>query len=143
MTHEDAGHYAKKHQNKKIDERIAVVLKNKAKNGKITCASVHAAAKELGIPPRETGIQADLLELKLTKCSLGLFGYEPEWNILQKDLTISEELDNAINNTAENKRITCSACWKIAEELKIKKTDVASACEKKGLKIKQCQLGAF
>jgi len=143
MTHEDAGHYAKKHQNKKIDETIAVVLKNKAKNGKITCASVHAAAKELGIPPRETGIQADLLELKLTKCSLGLFGYEPEWNILQKDLTISEELDNAINNAAENKRITCSACWKIAEELKIKKTDVASACEKKGLKIKQCQLGAF
>ncbi len=143
MTHEDAGHYAKKHQDKKIDETIAMVLKNKAKNGKITCASVHAAAKELGILPREAGVQADLLELRLTKCSLGLYGYGPQWDILQKDFTISEELDNAINSAAENKRITCSACWKIADELKIKKIDVASACEKKGLKIKQCQLGAF
>ncbi len=144
MTHEDAGHYAKKHQDKKIDETISTALKNKSKNEKITCAAVHAVAEKLGILPREAGVQADLLELRLTKCSLGLFGYEPQWNILQKDLTISEELDNAINNAAaEDKKITCSACWKIAEELKIKKTDVASACEKKGLKIKQCQLGAF
>ncbi len=143
MTHEDAGHYAKKHKGQEIDEKIAKMLKEKSKNGSITCASVHGVAKELGILPSEAGIQVDLLELRLTKCSLGLFGYDPEWNILQKDLPISEELDNAINNASENKRITCAACWKIAEDLKIKKTDVASACEKKGLKIKQCQLGAF
>ncbi len=143
MTHEDAGHYAKKHGNQAIDETIAMALKKKSKNGQVTCASVHAVAKELGIQPKEAGIQADLLELRLIKCSLGLFGYEPKWDILQKDLPISEELDDAINNAAEDKRVTCSACWKIAEELKIKKPDVASACEKKGFKIKQCQLGAF
>ena len=143
MTHEDAGHYAKKHKGQQPDERAACILKKKSNQGKISCAAAHAAAKELGITPAEAGIQADLLELRLTKCSLGLFGYEPNWTILQKDLPVSEELNTAIDAVSKDGRITCAACWKIAERLKMKKTDISSACEKKGLKIKKCQLGAF
>ncbi len=143
MTHEDAGHYAKKHQGQEINEKAASVLRQKSKQGKITCAAVHAAAKELGITPAQAGIQADLLELRLTKCSLGLFGYEPDWNLLQKDLPVSEELNTAIDKISEDGRITCDACWKTADNLKLKKTDISSACEKKGLKIKKCRIGAF
>ena len=143
MTHEDAGHYAKKHKGRKIDEKIASALKEKSKHGEITCAAVHGVADVLGILPGEAGIQVDLLELRLTKCSLGLFGYDPEGNILQKGLSVSKDLNDAIDNVAKDKRITCAECWKIADQMKIKKIDVSSACEKKGLKIKQCQLGAF
>ncbi len=34
MTHEDAGHYAMKHNNQKIDEKITDLLKEKSEKGK-------------------------------------------------------------------------------------------------------------
>ncbi len=143
MSHEDAGHYAKKHQNKNLDKKIASVLKKKSNNKTISCAAIHAAAEVLGISPIEAGIQADLMELRLVKCSLGLFGYDPGKKKINKNMEISELLNNELEKNSGNGTITCIKCWKIGRKLKIKRLDIASACENKGIKIKQCQLGAF
>lgn len=143
MTHEDAGHYAEKHQGIDLDKNIASMLKKKSDNGTISCAAIHAAAGLLGVSPIEAGIQADLMELRLVKCSLGLFGYGPGIKKINKDIEIPEPLNNELENNAENQRITCIKCWEIGKKLKIKRIDISSACEKKGFKIKQCQLGAF
>ncbi len=89
------------------------------------------------------GIQADLLELKVVKCSLGLFGYEPESKQLERNLNASDELVKEIDSCVENKRITCVQCWMIAKKLKVKRSHVSSACDKNGIKIKQCQIGSF
>ncbi|MEA1969081.1 MAG: hypothetical protein U9N77_12790 [Thermodesulfobacteriota bacterium] len=143
MTHEDAGHYALKHKTRELDKTIEMVLQKKTKNGKITCASAHSAARELGITPKEAGIQADLMELRLIKCSMGLFGYEPDGKILNKNIKVSKELDKKIEDAAKDGRIICRACWEIAKTMKLSRVDVASACDSKGVKIKNCQLGAF
>jgi len=132
-----------KHVGKTIDKTICAILEQMAEQRKITCASVHAAAKKLGISPAEAGIQADLMELRLKKCTLGLFGYEPDGKDLNTEMTIPAQLRTTLKNAAKNNRITCSECWKIARETGTRRVDVASACELMEIKIKQCQLGAF
>ena len=143
MTHTDRGQYAKKHSNITIGPGAKNVLEENARDGKITCASVHGAAKKLGITPAEAGIQADLLELRLIRCSLGLFGYDNDTKILKSKDSIPEELDTMLDKASVDKRISCIDCWTIAKELKLKRIEVSSACEAKGLRIRPCQLGAF
>ena len=143
MTHEDAGHYAKKHQNVEIDKDIEEKLKKNAEKGNISCPLVHSIANKLSTTPDKIGIQADLLEMRILHCQIGLFGWEPLGKLIDKKIEISKTLEQEIEKTIDNNRITCLGCWDIAKKLKIKKLDVASACEKKGIKIKKCQIGAF
>jgi hypothetical protein len=76
MTHKDAGHYAAKHPpEKKLNPKIAEAVRLQAINGKISCAS------------------ADLLEVRLNKCQLGLHGYFPEKRIVEPAKKVSPELE--------------------------------------------------
>ena len=143
MTHEDRGHYAKKHKNETVDLSVKPLLEKKSENGTISCVNAHSVAEKAGITPEKAGIQADLIELRVVKCQLGLFGHPPDGKKLDPDVDISAELEQKLDNSSENGRITCRDCWKIADGMKIARNRVGSACEKKGLKIKQCQLGAF
>ncbi|MCF8045765.1 MAG: hypothetical protein K9J83_07875 [Desulfarculaceae bacterium] len=143
MTHEDKGHYAKKHPNESIDPNVKTLLEQKAENGTISCVNAHSVADKAGITPEQVGIQADLLELRVVKCRLGLFGHSPEGKHLDPDVELSPELEQKLENSSKNGRITCRDCWKIADGMKIKRNRVGSACDKKNIKIKQCQLGAF
>lgn len=143
MTHEDEGHYGLKHKGKTLDSTIAKALEKRADNGTVSCSAVHAVASELAIPPAEAGVQADLMELRLTRCSLGLFGYGAEENKLMPAESVLPDLSDAIDNAADEGRISCLACWIIAKATNTKRKDVAAACEAKKLKIKPCQLGAF
>jgi hypothetical protein len=43
----------------------------------------------------------------------------------------------------EEDKLPCVAAWDIAAEFKITKSEVTAACEKLGIKIGYCQLGAF
>jgi hypothetical protein len=53
------------------------------------------------------------------------------------------DLNEQLDITSIDGRISCLECWTIAKKLKIKRLDMGSACEKKNIKIKPCQLGAF
>ncbi len=143
MTHSDKGHYAAKHQGKKIDEKISSLIKSLAKDNKLTCALAHKTANELKISPEEIGIQTDLLEFRITTCQLGLFGYDSGTKKIDPDFIIPVEMEEQIDKTKNDNRISCLDCWNIAKDLKTKKIDVASACEKKEIRIKPCQLGSF
>lgn len=143
MTHEDRGHYAGKHTGITLDRDICEHLEASRKDSTISCAAVHRIAGILDRPPLEVGTQADLMELRLVRCQLGLFGHHPHGKVLEEQFTIQPALDARLEETAVDGRLSCAECWEIAGALKIKRTDVASACEKKGIKIKFCQLGAF
>ena len=143
MTHRDRGHYAKKHSEIQVNPEAKKILEASSKQGTITCASVHGAAKKLGITPAEAGAQADLLELRLIRCSLGLFGHDSGTNTLPPMETIPEALAQRLDQASNGGRISCLDCWNIAKTLKLKRMEVASACEARGLRIKPCQLGAF
>ena len=143
MTHSDKGHYANKHQEQKIDEKISSLIKSKAKENNLTCAAAHKAAEELGVSPDKIGIQTDLLEFRITMCQIGLFGYKGGAKQIDPDFDIPSDMEAALDKGNDGGRLSCFDCWNIAKDLKAKKIDVASACEKKGIRIKPCQLGAF
>ena len=148
MSHPTPGHYARKHSQTSRRPDIMAALKDRAQNNQIPCAAVHAVATDFGITPKEVGAQADLLEMRLTHCILGLFGYKKGTQgtskILDSAIRISPDLETAICSQAgADKRLSCIQCWEIAKACKVKRLEVSSACEQLGIKIKPCQLGAF
>ncbi len=144
MTHEDRGHYAKKHSpDRKVQPEIAEALNNKASNRKISCAAANKIAEDLNVSPAEVGIATDILEIRIVKCQMGLHGYHPEKRIVKPAETVSQNLEKAIRDSLMEGKLTCAAAWDIAKGLGIAKMDVSSACETLKIKISSCQLGAF
>ncbi len=144
MPHEYAGKYSTKHPaGTASNPAIADALKEVAEDGRVTCAAALGLATDFGVTPAEIGRTADLLECRITKCQLGLFGYSPEKRIVKAADHISEELQNQLQHHTADGRITCASCWKIAEMLGIDKMGVSGACERLKIKVKHCQVGAF
>ncbi len=138
------GNYSKKHRGKKeLKEEIVQAIKERAKHGEIACAVAHAIAKELNVPPEEVGFTADMLNIPIVKCQLGLFGYKPKKKIITAMKDIPEELKRQIEANLEGGKLTCKKAWEIAKKLGVRKMEVSSACEGLRIKITKCQLGAF
>jgi hypothetical protein len=144
MAHSDAGNYKAKHSsNVKLDDKIAHAVKEKIIDGTIACADAEKIADTLQTTMQDVGVAVDLMEIRISKCQLGLFGYSPEKIIVKPADNVSEELERSIRNALVNKRLPCAAAWYIAEKFTISKMEVSSACEALKIKIKPCQLGAF
>ncbi len=144
MTHEDAGHYAAKHAaGTRPAPGIEEAVRDKIKDGHITCAAIHKIAGDLKAVPAEVGVAVDLMEARLSRCQMGLFGYTPDRRIVKPASEVSPELEAAIRKSLVDGRITCLSCWGIAKGFGIAKMDVASACEALHIRIFSCQLGAF
>jgi hypothetical protein len=143
MAHEDKGHYAAKHKDQKINKTITQKIRALSNDNCISCALAHKGAKELNFPPSEIGVQIDLLEYRIAECQLGLFGYDNGQKKIDPDIEIRPDLNEHLDKAVKDGRITCMESWDISKKLKIKKLDIGSACEKKSIKIKPCQLGAF
>lgn len=144
MAHEDAGHYAAKHpEGTQADPDINRKLKQKIVDGKISCAAAHGIAVELGVAPEKVGIAIDIMEARIHKCQMGLFGYYPEKRIVKPAEAPSSEIEAAVSALLVNGRITCEKCWGVAAQLGEKRIDVSNVCEGMGVKVNKCQLGAF
>ncbi|GAK60180.1 hypothetical protein U27_00071 [Candidatus Vecturithrix granuli] len=144
MTHYDEGNYAAKHpQGITPDQKIAEQVKAKLVDGKISCAAAFQIAEEYRITPAEVGQVIDLLEIRINKCQLGLFGYGPQKKIVQPAKQIAGELRDAIEDACNDGKLSCAVLWEIAERLHISRLDASAACEALGVKISSCQLGAF
>jgi hypothetical protein len=144
MTHEDAGHYASKHpKGVTADPKIVEQIKQKLSDNHITCAEAHAVATDLSVQPSQVGMTIDLLEARIIKCQMGLFGYSPQKSIVKPAENVSSELKSAIETERVDNHISCEHCWKIASQQGCHKLEVAGACEALEIKVKPCQLGAF
>lgn len=148
MTHEDAGHYSAKHPHGSApDPLIADAVNSHSRLGEkgrlIPCAAAHQVAADLSIEPVEIGVAIDLMEIRIEKCQLGLFGYTPQKKRVTPADHVARNLARAIDDAMENNTLSCRACWEIADRFKIKRQAVSAACEKLQIKIAPCQLGAF
>lgn len=56
---------------------------------------------------------------------------------------VSNEILEAVKNTAKEGRITCTAARKLAEDLKAHPRVIGEACNELKIKIKACELGCF
>ena len=118
-------------------------LREAAPNGRLSCAAAFTAADRLALPPREVGTAADLLGIDLVKCQLGLFGYTPEKKAVKAAESVTEQMQAAIRARLVDGRLGCLQAWDAAQELGQPRMAVSAACERLGIKIKPCQLGAF
>jgi len=126
--------------NEKTD--IVNILRKSALDNKITCAGAFDICNKNTVFPDIAGLTMNQYKLKITHCQLGLFGYQEGKKIPECEI-VSEKLEGRISEYIENGKLPCAAAWNIASEMNIKKPEVASACEKLGIKINKCQLGAF
>ena len=144
MTHEADGHYGQKHAlGAVVDPVIRDALLKSAIRGTLPCAVAFDVAKQLGVAPEDIGRTADLVELRLVKCQLALFGYGPRRINVKPAASETPALEKAIRQALMNDRLPCKRAWEIAETLGIHKMKVSAACNALGIKIRPCQLGAF
>jgi hypothetical protein len=109
----------------------------------ITCADAEIIADALRVTMRDVGLAVDMMEIRISKCQLGLFGYSPEKMIVKPADGVSEVLEKSIRKALLNGRLPCAAAWNIATQFGIPKMEVSAACEALKIKVKPCQLGAF
>lgn len=144
MAHEDRGKYYAKHpQNTQIDEELKKEILEQVKNSSITCKKAEEISENMGFTLQETGQAIDILNIKIAKCQLGLFGYGETQKIVQPAKDISPELKESITSALEDEKLPCLSAWEIAGKFNMSRMKVAAACETLGIKIKPCQLGAF
>ena len=138
------GHFASKHEpGATPDPEIEAALKQEILDGELPCAVAFKVASDHHTQPKEVGRVADLLEMRLTECQLGLFGHVPEKRLVRPATQVSEDLEKAIRGALQNGRLPCAGAWDIARRLGLQKMAVSSACETLGIKISSCQIGAF
>jgi hypothetical protein len=143
MTHEDTGNYAGKRRGAELNETIAAKIKEKISEKRISCAEAHSIAVELSVAPADVGAAIDLIEVRIIKCQLGLFGYGKEKSIPVLSEKINPDIELAIKSSLINDRLPCSTSWEIAKKFNVSKPMVAAVCESMKIKISPCQLGAF
>ncbi len=144
MTGDYKTDFSKKHPgDKSCDPVLAAELKELSKNGRLPCAVAFEVARKNNIPVRDVGVAMDLLNIRLTKCQLGLFGYSPEKKIVKAMAPVDEPLAEAVRQASLENRLSCESAWSVASRLNTPKMTVSSTCETLGIKIKPCQLGAF
>ncbi|MFW5770750.1 MAG: hypothetical protein ACOCX9_04885 [Spirochaetota bacterium] len=124
-------------------EDLTTKLQNVSDGKEISCKNAFTVIENTGVSPLDVGKLINKMDMKITCCQLGLFGYKPEKKILKPADTVSEQLYSSIMQYVNNGRIICADVWKVADSQLITRLDAASACEKLSLKIKKCQLGAF
>lgn len=144
MTHADKEKYFEKHsQDSKVDDDLKQEIIAQVKNKNISCKKAEEIAGETGFSLEETGKAIDILNIKITKCQLGLFGYGETQKIVHPAKDVTPELKENITSAMKGGMLSCAATWEIAGKLNVPRMKVASACEALEIKIKPCQLGAF
>jgi hypothetical protein len=118
-------------------------VKAAAHDGKVTCVAAYDIADQLSVLPEEVGQAIDLCVVKIAKCQLGLFGYGKGVKLVKPAESVPEELEREIRLKLADGRITCRDLWVIADRRNLPRLKAAGACEKLGIKISACQLGAF
>ena len=136
--------YSKKHSpNLRPDPIIEKEISKRCEKQVISCARAFEIAERLKVKPMEVGRTADLMNIQVVKCQLGLFGYKPDNKIVRAEETSNRALQDAVTGSSEGKRLTCEKAWQIADQLNIPKLEVSNVSQASGIKIKSCQLGAF
>ena len=144
MTHEQGPKFSEKHAvDTQMDPAVKQKVEDKTINNEISCAAAFQIAEELKATPADVGKGIDLLDIRLAKCQLGLFGYRPGKKAVKPKSPQSRDLEEAIRLALVEKKLSCRAAWDIAHRLNLPKMAVSAACEALNIKIKPCQLGAF
>jgi len=134
-------------QNESPDAHIAEAIEAGLTDGKLPCPAAFAIAKELAVTPQAVGSAADLMDVHLSRCQLGFFGYPAKQGYTEAgiaDLDIPQGLPEAIQearNSAGN--VSCADLWTLATTYAASRMLVGYVTNQLGIHVTPCQLGAF
>ena len=115
--------------------------------GKLPCAGAFGTSKKLSLAPLQVGTIASAMNIRISRCQLGLFGYGPKsegkHRIVVPAPEVSSEMRAAIEASLVNGRLSCKNAWVIAKKLSCSRLSVSAAAETLNIRIGECQLGCF
>ena len=114
-----------------------------ALHNKLPCAAAFKIVEKEQIEAAQIGKYADRKGIRLSKCQLGLFGYEPQKKIVTPEEPESEEIKQALLDKQADSVVSCAALWEVASRFNLSKLKTGKYCEYLKIKIRPCQLGAF
>jgi hypothetical protein len=128
-----------------MNQAIATQIQQSLTEGRLSCPLAFRVARRLGVSPQQVGEAANELDVRISRCQLGLFGYGStnKDKALESVQEVGEELQARIRDGVIEEGLPCARAWDIASELTMKRLDVANAAESLGIQITQCQLGCF
>jgi hypothetical protein len=130
------------------DDIQAQIENHLSDDGQLTCEAAHLVAKQLNVDPLFVGDQATAMDVRITKCQLGFFGYAakkgmPGYKTVHKLEQIPGDAAAAVCRSAGDGEISCAAVWKIGDARGIARSDMGNIVETLGIKTHPCQLGCF
>ncbi len=130
-----------------VDEKVAATIRAQLEDDKLPCAVAFAIAEAGAASPAQIGRTADALQIRLSRCQLGLFGYPGKQGWAEagvSDLTPPVGLEAAIQEVANAKgQIACARLWTLAEQFACSRMLVGYLADALDIQIVACQLGAF
>jgi hypothetical protein len=130
-----------------MTEEIKVKIESSLVNGQLPCTVAHVIAYELDVKPLQVGQTANEVEVAISLCQLGCFGYgskaEGKSKILRPAAKEDEDLMERLRSAAVEGSMSCLKLWQIAAEFGLERLAVSNAAEALGIKIRPCQLGCF
>ena len=142
MAKKDKGHYSTKHPGVVSRKKLRSVEEEESRRGDDLPPGV-PGSRRTQYAVAQIGKAMDILEIPISKCQLGLFGYSPVSRIIQPAESVPEDLEAAIRKAMIDGRLPCAAAFHLAADFKLAKIRVSSACEKLKIRVSACQLGAF
>lgn len=145
MLKKPNGRYVSKHPSgSAVSPQLHLALQSAAVAGRLSCSRIHTISKTLGVTPQEAGKVADLGNIRISKCQLGLFSQSPA---APKDLKAPQQIDatleSAVRGALENGRLPCAVAWRLAKRHGVTRRALGEYVQKMAIKISTCQLGAF
>ena len=124
---------------------LARSIRESVVEGKLPCANAFRVAEKEGVSPHTVGREATRLSIRISRCQLGLFGYEDisGGRLVHFVENISDALTQVIRCRLAESRLPCEDAWAIASQQTLSKLDVANAAQTLGIRIAACQLGCF
>jgi len=126
-------------------EELEGAIREALLDDKLPCTRAFAVSEERGVSPRLVGREATRLGIRISRCQLGLFGYDDLGNkrIVKPAKEVSAELKAEITSRLVAGKLSCTAAWEIASEFKLSRLEVSSAVEALKIRFSDCQLGCF
>ena len=112
-----------------------IIKKNLDDEGKMSCLKAFSVAKKIGHELIDMSAITKSLDIRISKCELGVFG---KLDFLDMDQNIYNDLEQNYQGT---KKLDCEIYWEYAKKYTLRK--VGSTVKNSSFEVINCQLGCF
>jgi hypothetical protein len=126
-------------------ETIESAVLSTLRDGRLPCSFAFGLADKHGWTLAQIGVEVDKLDVRISRCQLGLFGYDSfrQKGLVQPLAEVPGDVTVSLHAAAIDSQIVCVALWRIAEDHGLPRLAIACAAETLKLRVTPCQLGCF